>query len=153
MCVLDTFAVRLMLDHGLVKRIRPSNRGSCLRWLLEQGDYPDFWFTITANVHILTFVAFTSSDEVMQEAMYHALSTSHFDHPLPLAAFVSTLVTLGAKPDVLVAAGFNVKSSNAHHMEAEPELLGEWLNLIKRLSQYVTSLTIYSRFRLSLVSQ
>jgi len=89
----------------------------------------------------------------MQEAMYHALSTSHFDHPLPLAAFVSTLVTLGAKPDVLTAAGFDVKSSNTHRTRAEPELLlEEWLNLIKRLSEYVTSLAI-CRFRLSLASQ
>ena len=113
-----------------------------------------FCFTITANIHTLAFTAFTSSDEVMQEATYRALSTSRFDHPLPLAAFVSTLVTLGAKPDVLVAAGFDVKSSDAHHTSAEAELLlGEWLSVVKRLSQYVTSLTIYSQFRLSLASQ
>ena len=72
----------------------------------------------------------------MQEAAYHALSMLHFDHPLPLATFVSTLVTLGAKPDVLTAAGFDAKSPNAHCMRAERELLlGEWLILVERLSQ------------------
>jgi len=114
---------------------------------------PDFLFTITANIHTLTFAAFTSSDEVMQEAMYHALSTSHFDHPLPLAAFVSTLVILGAKPDVLAAAGFDIKSSDSHHVRAELELLGGWLNLVKRLSQYVMPLTVHSQLQLSLASQ
>jgi len=79
----------------------------------------------------------------MQEAMYHALSTSCFDHPLPLAAFVSTLVALGAKPDVLAAAGFDVKPSNAHHTGARPELLGEWLSLIKRLSQCVSFSSLF----------
>lgn len=84
---------------------------------------------------------------MMQEATYHALSTSRFDHLLPLAAFVSTLVTLGAKPDVLTAAGFDVKSSNTHCTRVEPELLlGDWLDLIKRLSQYVKPLAIYFQF-------
>ena len=41
-CVLDMPAVRLMLNHGLLKWIKPSNRGSCLRWSFEQGDYRDF---------------------------------------------------------------------------------------------------------------
>ncbi|KAF9653271.1 hypothetical protein BDM02DRAFT_3265521 [Thelephora ganbajun] len=112
-------AVRLMLDHGLLKRIKPSNRGSCLRWLLEQ--------------------AFTLSDETMQEAAYHALSMFHYDHPLPLAAFASTLVALGAKPDVLAAAGFNVESSNVHRTRTEREsLLGELLILVERLSRSTT---------------
>jgi len=113
-----------------------------------------FLFAMTVNIHTLTFAAFTSSDEVMQEAMYHALSTSHFDQPLPLATFVSTLVALGAKPDMLATAGFDAKSSNTRHTMAEPELLlGEWLGLVKRLSRCVTSLTIYFLFQLSLVSQ
>ena len=77
----------------------------------------------------------------MQEAVHHALSMLHFDHPLPLATFVSTLVTLGANPSVLEAAGFNVVPLNTHHTRAKPELLlGEWLILVKRLSQYVTPL-------------
>ena len=37
----DKQAVRLILDQGVFKRIKPSNSGSCLRWLLEQGDYYD----------------------------------------------------------------------------------------------------------------
>ena len=104
-------------------------------------------YTITTNIHTLTFAAFTSSDEVMQEAVYHALCMLHFDHPLPLATFVSTLVTLGAKPDVLAAAGFDVKSSNARRTKAELQpLLGEWLTLVKKLSQCVTSLAVYFLF-------
>ena len=90
----------------------------------------------------------------MQRAMYHALSTSRFDQPLPLATFVSTLVTLGAKPDMLAAAGFDAKSSTAHHTRAKSKLLlVEWLGLIKKLSQCVTSLTIYLLLRLNLVLQ
>jgi hypothetical protein len=132
-------AVRLMLNHGLLKRIKPSNRGSCLRWLLEQGGFHDFSFTMTSNIHIFIFAAFTSSDEAMQEAAYHALCVLRFDHPLPLAMFVSILVTLGARPDVLTAAGFDVKSSNSHGTRAEREsLLREWLTLVERLSRYVT---------------
>jgi len=88
-----------------------------------------------------TLTAFTSCDETIQEAAYHALSTSRFDHPLPLAMFVSTLVTLGAKPDVLTSAGFDVEPSNVHHASAEREsLLGDWLILVERLSQYVNLL-------------
>ena len=130
-----------MLNHGLFKRIKPSNHGSCLMWSLEQGDLHDFSFTITSNVHIFTFAAFNSSDEAMHEAAYHALSTLHLDHPLPLGTFVSILVTLGAKPDILAAAGFDVKTSNLHRTKIEREsLLREWLILVERLSQYVTFL-------------
>ena len=144
-----------MLDHGLLKRIKSSNRGSCLRWLLEQGDYHDFfWLTVTTNIHTFTFAAFTSSDEVMQEAVYHGMSMLHFDHPLPLAAFISTLLTLGAKPDVLRAAGFDVKTSNTPRTRPELELLlGEWLILIKRLAQCVVLLKDPFQFQLSLVFQ
>ena len=91
-----------------------------------------------------TLTAFTSCDETIREAAYHALSMSQFDHPLPLAVFVSTLVTLGAKPDVLTSAGFDVKSSNVHRTRAEREtLLGEWLILVERLSQYATLLAVF----------
>lgn len=128
-----------MLDHGLLKRIKPSNRGSCLRWSLEQGGFHVFLSVTTPNTHIFTFAAFTSSDEVMQEAAYHALSMLRFDHPLPLATFVSILVTLGAKPDVLTAAGFDVKPSDLHRTRIEREtLLREWLILVERLSRCVT---------------
>ena len=78
----------------------------------------------------------------MRESMYHALYMLRFDHPLPLTAFISTLVMLGAKPDVLVTAGFDVESFNAHHTVAKRELLGEWLILAERLSQYVVFLTV-----------
>jgi hypothetical protein len=78
----------------------------------------------------------------MRESTYHALYMLRFDHPLPLATFVSTLVTLGAKPDVLMTAGFDVESSNAHRMVAERELLGEWLILAERLSQYAVFLAV-----------
>ena len=88
----------------------------------------------------------------MQEAVYHALSMLHSDHLLPLATFVSTLMTLGAKPNVLTAAGFDVKSSNTPRTRAELELLlGEWLILVKRLSQYVAFLANSFLFRLSLI--
>lgn len=98
-------------------------------------DHHDFYIDNGPNIYVFAFAAFASNDETMQEAAYHALSMLHFDHPLPLATFVSTLVTLGAKPDVLAAAGFDVKSSNVHHTRAEREsLLGELLILIERLS-------------------
>ena len=42
MSVLDIPAIKLMLDHGVLKRIKPSNCGSCSRWLIEQGDYRGF---------------------------------------------------------------------------------------------------------------
>lgn len=72
----------------------------------------------------------------MQEAAYHTLSALHFEHPLPLSAFVSTLVTLGAKPDVLKAAGFDARSSNVPHAKAEREvLLGDLLTLVQRVSR------------------
>lgn len=113
-----------------------------------------FPFTMTSNIHIFTFAAFTSSDEAVQEAAYHALSMLRFDHPLPLAMFVSILVTLGAKPDVLTAAGFDIKSSNSHRTRTEREpLLGEWLVLVERLTQYVTFPAISFLFRLSFASQ
>jgi hypothetical protein len=89
------------------------------------------------------FVAFTSSDEVMRKAAYRASSMVDLDHPLPLAPFVSTLVTLGAKLDVLTTAGFDVESSSAHRTRAEQDLLpGEWLILVERSSQYVTFLVV-----------
>jgi len=79
----------------------------------------------------------------MQEAAYHALSMLRFDYPLPLATFVSILVALGAKPDVLTAAGFDVKSSNLHRTRIEREsLLREWLILVERLSRYVAFPTV-----------
>jgi len=75
----------------------------------------------------------------MQEAAYHALFMLHFDHPLPLVTFLSTLVTLGAKPEVLKGAGFDVGPSNVPLTRAERELLlGEWLVLVEKLSQYAT---------------
>ena len=90
----------------------------------------------------------------MQEAAYHALSVLRFDHPLPLATFISILVTLGAKPDVLTVAGFDVKSSNLHRTRTEREsLLREWLVLVERLSQYVTFPTVPSLLCLSFVPQ
>jgi hypothetical protein len=105
-----------------------------LRWLLEQGD--SYEFDNRRDVHTFTFLAFTSSDEAMQEVTYHALSALRFDHPLPLSAFLSTLVTLGAKPDLLKAAGFDAKVPNVQHMRTEREsLLEEWLILVERLSQ------------------
>jgi hypothetical protein len=72
----------------------------------------------------------------MREAAYHALSVMHFNHPLPLVAFVSTLVTLGAKQNMLKAAGFDIRPSNVQHTKAGREsLLGEWLVLVEKLSQ------------------
>lgn len=131
-----------MLNCGLLKRIKSSNRGSCLRWSLEQGDY-DFYVDSSVNIHIFAFAALNSSDEAMQEAAYHALSVLHLDHPLSVATFVSTLVTLGAKPDVLATAGFDIKSSSVYRTKAERELLlGEWLILVERLSRYVTFLAV-----------
>ena len=79
----------------------------------------------------------------MQDAACHASSVLHFDHPLPLTTFVSTLVTLGAKPDVLTAAGFDAKPPNVHRTRAEREpLLRDWLILVERLSQYVKRLQL-----------
>lgn len=93
-------------------------------------------FSKNPGTHIFTFAAFTSSDKATQETAYHALCALRFDHPLPLATFVSTLVVLGAKPDVLKAAGFDVKPSNVQHTRPERELLlGEWLTIVERLSQ------------------
>lgn len=115
----DVPAVRLMLDYGALKRIKPSNCGACLRWLLEQ--------------------AFTSSDKVMREATYHALSVLRSEYPLPLTTFASTLVTLGAKPDVLKAAGFDIRPTNMQYTRVEREsLLREWLILIERFSRTMT---------------
>lgn len=92
--------------------------------------------TMVAGIHIFTFAVFTSSDEAMQEAAYHALCALRFDHQSPLTTFVSTLVALGAKPDVLEAAGFDVRLPNVRHTRAEREsLLVEWLTLVERLSQ------------------
>ena len=97
-------------------------------------------FTTSTIVHTFTSVAFTSSDKLMQGAAYHALSTLHFNHPLPLATFVSTLVILGAKPVVLSAAGFDVTSPNVHLTRTQRGLLlGQWLVLVERLSQYAMS--------------
>lgn len=88
------------------------------------------------GIHIFTLAAFTSSNKVMQEAAYHALCVLRFDRPLPLATFVSTLVALGAKPDVLKAAGFEARPLNVQHTRAERDsLLGEWLILVEGLSQ------------------
>lgn len=71
----------------------------------------------------------------MQEVAYHALCVLPFHCPLPLATFVSALVTLGAKPDILKTAGFDVRPLNVQHTRAERELLlGEWLTLVERLS-------------------
>ena len=71
----------------------------------------------------------------MQDAGYRALCAFRPDHPLPLNAFVSTLVALGAKPDVLKAAGFDVRSPTVHHTRAEREsLLGDWLIIVERFS-------------------
>jgi hypothetical protein len=82
------------------------------------------------------FTAFTPSDNAMQEAAYHALSVLPFDHPLPLTTFVSTLVTLGANPDVLKAAGFDARPPNVRRTRVEREsLLNGWLILVERLSQ------------------
>lgn len=82
----------------------------------------------------------------MQEAAYHALSVLHFDHPFPLATFASTLVTLGAKQDVLAAAGFDAKPPNVHRTRAERgSLLRDWLVLVERLSQYVKCLQLLFR--------
>ena len=132
----DKQAVRLILDQGVLKRIKPSNSGSCLRWLLEQGDYYDHLIRNFGKIHIFTFSAFTPSDATMREAAYHALSVLHFDHPLPVATFVSTLVTLGAKQNMLKAAGFDVRPSNVQHTKAGREaLLGEWMILVEKLSQ------------------
>lgn len=109
---------------------------------------------MTSNIHTFTFAAFTSSDETIREAAYHALSMLHFDHPLPLATFVSTVVTLGAKSDVLAAAGFDVKPSNVHRTRAEWEsLLREWLILVERLSRYITFPAASFMFRLSFALQ
>lgn len=95
-------------------------------------------FTTIVGIHIFASAAFTSSEKAIQEAAYRALYAFHFDHdhPLPLAAFVSTLVALGAKTDVLKAAGFDVRSPNAYHTRVEREsLLAEWLIIVERLSQ------------------
>lgn len=88
------------------------------------------------DVHTITFPAFSSGDKAMQEAAYLALTALRTDHALPLASFVSTLMTLGAKPDVLKAAGFDVRCPNVQHTRREREsLLEEWLILVERLSQ------------------
>ena len=134
---LDMLAVRMMLDHGVLKRIKRANRDSCLRWLFEQGNHHHFLYRIIiTGIHLFAYIVFTSSDKALQEAGYRALCAFRFDHPLPLVAFVSTLVALGAKPDVLKAAGFDVRPPNVHHTRAEREsLLGEWLIIVETLSQ------------------
>ena len=91
---------------------------------------------MTNGIHIFTFAVFTSSDNALQEAAYHALCVLRFDQPLPLATFVSTIVALGAKPDILKAAGFDIRPPNVQRTRAEREsLLEEWLTLVERLSQ------------------
>ena len=73
---------------------------------------------------------------MMRETTYHTLSVLRSEYPLPLTTFASTLVTLGAKPNVLKAAGFDARPTNVQYTRVEREsLLREWLILVERLSR------------------